>query len=155
MRADQCVFLQTVTAECMQAGYCLGIGKTIQTDCTSNLFFEVFQQRFHCKRLVNSDDKTYPAFFFFGIPGNLSYPQRHKSFCIIPAGSQLEVKSWNNLPSDVSSGSKGVFFPHCLAGNIDIKTKNKYKVLLQKCGYLMEFVCLFLTLRVDELWAFQ
>ena len=52
--ADQCVFLQTVTAECMQAGYCLGIGKTIQTDCTSNLFFEVYQQRFHCERWINS-----------------------------------------------------------------------------------------------------
>ena len=30
--ADQCVFLQTLKAECVEAGYCLGIGKSIQTD---------------------------------------------------------------------------------------------------------------------------
>ena len=30
--ADQCVFLYTLKAECVEAGYCLGIGESIQTD---------------------------------------------------------------------------------------------------------------------------
>ena len=38
-------------------------------------------------------------------------------------------------PLTLEAEVKGFFFPHCLARNIDINTKNKYKVLLQKCGY--------------------
>ena len=45
--ADQCVFLYTLATECVQAGYCLGIGKSILTNLTSNLFFEIFRQRVH------------------------------------------------------------------------------------------------------------
>lgn len=40
--ADQCVFLQALTAECVQASYCLRIGESMQTDGTGNLFFEGF-----------------------------------------------------------------------------------------------------------------
>ena len=128
--ADQCVFLQTVTAECMQAGYCLGIGKSIQTDCTSNLFFEVYQQRFHCARLLNSgtpflalwdSGKLEP---FIASQNILLNTHRHLTrFGIIyPLTLDAEVK-------------EGFFSPHCLAGKIDIKTKDKYKILLQKCAF--------------------
>ena len=142
--ADQCVFLQTVTAECMQAGYCLGIGKSIQTDCTSNLFFKVYQQRFHCERLLNSgtpflvhwdSEKLEPFIASQNISLN-THRQPTRFRIIYPLTLEAEVKEG--------------FSPHCFAGNIDIKTKDKYKILLQKCVFLMDFF-LHITLRVEKL----
>jgi len=43
------MFLQALTAEGMKTSYGLGFGVNIQTDGTSNLFLEVFQERLHHK----------------------------------------------------------------------------------------------------------
>ena len=43
----------------MEAGYCLGIGKSIQTYWTSNVFFEIPQQRLHRSSFFHSN-RTHP-----------------------------------------------------------------------------------------------
>ena len=48
--------LQTFAAKCVETGDCLGYGEGIQTNRTCNVFFTVFQERFHSIQCIYTID---------------------------------------------------------------------------------------------------